>query len=315
MLKVNVVAVNHTAEGIRAFELAHEGDHALPPFTAGSHIDVHIADGLIRQYSLCNSPSETHRYVIGVLREPSSRGGSEAMHRLKTGMSLRISEPRNHFPLVDDASHSILVAGGIGITPLLAMAEHLTETGRPFELHYCVRSRSKLAFADRLDMSLMRDKVTVHIDEELPSRLDAQTFFQSSDKSAHVYVCGPTGFIDYVLKSARDAGFPEQKLHREYFGHAIVNDGEEQAFEIEIASTGERVLVEAGESAVEALARRGIEIPVSCEQGVCGTCLTRVREGVPLHRDVYLSDCEHKANNQFTPCCSRAVTPVLVLDL
>ncbi|WP_175717872.1 PDR/VanB family oxidoreductase [Burkholderia anthina] len=317
MLKVKVKAKREIAQDICAFELVDHLGQALPRFTAGAHIDVHIPGNYVRQYSLCNSSDESHRYVIAVLRESASRGGSTAMHRLQEGAMLQINPPKNHFPLDHDAPHSILVAGGIGLTPLLSMANELAASGRSFELHYCVRSRSKLAFRDQLDDSRFRSRTSIHIDEELDSHFDAaKTFLHNKDREAHVYVCGPSGFIEYVLKCAREAGYPEARLHREYFGAADTQSTQDDGpFTLQIASTGQTVSVASGESAVAALARHGIEVPVSCEQGVCGTCVTRICSGVPLHRDLFLTDEEHLANDRFTPCCSRSISPILVLDL
>jgi vanillate monooxygenase ferredoxin subunit len=317
MLNIKVKTKREVAEDICAFELVDAEGEDLPPFTAGSHVDVHIPGDFIRQYSLCNSPAETQRYVIGVLKDPASRGGSEAMHGLAEGRLLTISEPRNQFPLANGAGHAILFAGGIGITPLLSMVERMLQTGDSFELHYCARSRSKLAFLDRLTEAHIRSKVTFHLDSEPDTALDAaKVLSREMDCEPHVYVCGPAGFIDYILGAARHAQYPEARIHREYFGAvATASEEEDQPFDIQIASTGRFIQVGATESAVAALARHGIEIPVSCEQGVCGTCLTKVQSGIPLHRDMFLTADERLANDQFTPCCSRSCSPLLVLDI
>lgn len=317
MLNVKIKAKREAAEDICAFELVDAAANALPPFAAGAHIDVYIPGGFVRQYSLCNSPSETHRYVIGVLKDPTSRGGSIAMHLLEEGATIQISEPRNHFALAEQAPHSVLIAGGIGITPLLCMAEALLAASASFELHYCARSREKLAFVERLMAPRFEGLVHFHLDTEVETRFDAAgTFKGLADRTSHVYVCGPSGFIDYVLATAREYQVPDACIHREYFGTtAKAGAAEETPFDIQIASTGQTIRVNADESAVAALARHDIEIPVSCEQGVCGTCLTRVKDGKPLHRDLFLSDEEKAANDQFTPCCSRACTSLLVLDI
>jgi len=317
MLNVKVKTKRQVAEDICAFELVEAEGKELPPFSAGSHVDVHIPGSFIRQYSLCNSPVERGRYVIGVLKDPASRGGSEAMHLLEEGTLLKISEPRNHFPIADGAGHSILFAGGIGITPLLSMAERMLQTGESFALHYCARSRSKLAFYDRLTDAQIRSNVMFHLDSEPDTALDAATVLsREMDRAPHVYVCGPGGFIDYILGAARQAKYPEARLHREYFGAEVTpRAGDNQPFDVQVASTGQVIRVSATESVVAALERHGIEVPVSCEQGVCGTCLTRVQIGTPLHRDLFLTDEERLSNDQFTPCCSRSLTPLLVLDL
>jgi vanillate monooxygenase ferredoxin subunit len=316
VLNVKIEAKRDAAEDICTFELVDPAGHALPPFTAGAHIDVHTPGGFVRQYSLCNSPSETHRYIIGVLKDPASRGGSKAMHLLEEGETIKISEPRNHFRLADQVPHSVLIAGGIGITPLLSMAEALLAANASFELHYCARSRAKMAFAERLLEERFHGLVHFHVDAEAETKFHAADVFERvSDRASHIYVCGPGGFIDYVLAAARNQQFLDTCVHREYFGATAADVGEDKPFDVQIASTGQTIRVNADESVVAALARHGIEIPVSCEQGVCGTCLTRIQGGAPLHRDLFLTDEEKAAHDQFTPCCSRARTPLLVLDL
>ncbi|MGF6963937.1 vanillate O-demethylase ferredoxin subunit [Paraburkholderia sp. WC7.3g] len=317
-LTVTVTNRQLVAEDVCAFDLVNADGNPLPSFTAGSHIDVHPPGGPVRQYSICNDPNETHRYSIGVLKDPASRGGSIAMHELREGTTLTISLPRNHFQLSKDAHHSVLVAGGIGITPLLSMAESLYTTGESFELHYCARSSSKLAFMERLKGSRFVSNVILHVDDgDATQRFNATSVFSAANNPAtHVYVCGPGGFIDYVLGAARAAGYRDELLHREYFAAAIEDtDEEDRAFQIRIASSGEVLSVGADETALSVLAKHGVDIPTSCEQGVCGTCLTRVLDGTPLHRDMFLTDEERAANDRFTPCCSRSRSPVLVLDL
>jgi vanillate O-demethylase ferredoxin subunit len=304
------------AEDICLFELADPQGAPLPSFTPGAHIDVRAAPSLVRQYSLCNSPSENHRYVIGVLKDANSRGGSLAMHGLREGELIEISPPKNHFPLAAAASHSILLAGGIGITPILCMAEQLAADGASFELHYCTRSPERTAFRERLAESDLRQRAHLYLDSapEL-GRLDLPAILANPEASRHLYVCGPGGFIELVLKQARQAGWDEHNLHREYFSAAPQPAGAQGAFSVQIASSGAVIEVPADQSIVQALAARGIEILTSCEQGVCGTCLTRILSGIPDHRDSYLTEEERAANDQFLPCCSRAKSPLLVLDL
>ncbi|MBN3801469.1 oxidoreductase [Paraburkholderia sp. Ac-20336] len=306
------------ATDICLFELSSADSEPLPPFSAGAHIDVHV-DGFTRQYSLCNSPAERGVYQIGVLRDPASRGGSIAMHAYAAGATLEISEPRNHFPLDAHAKHTILLAGGIGITPILCMAMELLDTGRSFELHYCTRELARAAFLDRLAQAGLKEHSHLYFDSDAAEqRIDLQAVLAQPDQDTHVYVCGPAGFIDAVLGTATNAGWPAANLHREYFGARQEVEGSSDsnvAFQVSLASSGKLVEVPAGTTVVEALRTCGIEVPVSCEQGVCGTCLTRVLAGEPDHRDVYLTDEERAANDQFLPCCSRSKTPVLVIDL
>ena len=304
------------AQDICSFELVDPAGRPLPRFAAGAHIDVHLPGGLVRQYSLCNDPAETQRYLIAVLHEAASRGGSAGMHALAEGALLTIGEPRNHFPLADAATHHLLLAGGIGVTPMLAMAEQLVRSDASFELHYCARSRARAAFVERLERSAFASLATLHLDDDDASqRLDLVARLQASAPGTHLYVCGPSGFMDWLLATARAAGWADQRLHREYFSAAPVDTSSDGAFEVQIASTGAVIPVAADQNVVAALAACGIEIPVSCEQGVCGTCVTRIREGMPLHRDMFLTPAEQARGDQFTPCCSRATSARLVLDL
>ena len=218
LLEVRVECRTDEAEGICSYELVSADGAPLPAFTAGAHIDVHVAPGLVRQYSLCNPPHERHRYVIGVLRDPASRGGSQAMHeQIRAGAKLTISAPRNHFPLVD-APRSVLLAGGIGITPLLAMAETLSAQGSQFELHYCTRSPERTAFRDRILSAAYAPQVRFYHDST--QELDLPALLAGLPRDSHIYFCGPAGFIDHVKATAAAAGWPHEQLHLEYFGAA-----------------------------------------------------------------------------------------------
>jgi len=315
-IEVKVASKTNEADGICSYELVPTSGGELPAFEAGAHVDVHLPDNLIRQYSLCNPPIETHRYQIGVLRDAGSRGGSEAMHdRIDVGTVLRISAPKNHFPLVD-AKRTLLLAGGIGVTPILAMAETLASKGAAFEMHYCARSPEKAAFKERLGESHLRGLVHFHYDSgDAAQKLDMAALLANPQPDTHLYVCGPQGFIEYVLGTARAQGWPAPQLHVEYFSAAAVDTTGDQPFDVKLASSGKVFTVAPGTTVIKVLADAGVEIPYSCEEGVCGTCLTRVIEGVPDHRDMYLTEEEQAANDQFTPCCSRSKTKVLVLDL
>ncbi|MEO8778638.1 MAG: PDR/VanB family oxidoreductase [Rhodanobacter sp.] len=308
--------VAETAD-ISTFELVEADGNTLPDFTAGSHIDVHLPSGLTRQYSLCNSATERHRYLIGVLRDPASRGGSTAMHEVvQPGQLLKISAPKNHFPLIEDATRSLLLAGGIGVTPILCMAERLAQIGADFVMHYCARSRDRMAFHQHISRTEFSSNVHFHFDDEEPDqKLDLAVLLNAPQDGLHLYVCGPRGFMDAVLETARAHGWPERQLHYEFFSADVGTSGDNACFEVRLASSGQVVMVPKGKTVVQALAQAGVEILTSCEQGVCGTCLTRVLEGVPDHRDLYLTPEEQAANDQFTPCCSRSKSPVLTLDL
>src|SRR5213595_3861478 len=220
-LHVKVVGKTSEAEDIASFELASIDGAPLPRFSAGAHIDVEIGDGLVRQYSLCNPPNETHRYVIAVLRDANSRGGSLAMHdHIAPGRGLVISEPKNHFPLVP-AQRSLLFAGGIGVTPLLAMAEFLAQSGQDFELHSSARSPERPAFRERIAQSAFAERVQFHFDSGSDDqKLDLARLLARPDPGIHLYVCGPGGYIAHVLDSARALGWLDAQLHVEYFGAA-----------------------------------------------------------------------------------------------
>jgi len=318
-LSVRVARKTFETPQICRFELEAPDGAPLPAFSAGAHIDVHAPNGLVRQYSLCGDPAQSQRYTIGVLRDPASRGGSIALvDQIAAGDSVRISAPRNHFPLAEAARHSVLMAGGIGITPMLCMALSLAARGASFELHYAVRSRAHAAFAEQLSHAAWAERVTLHCDDgPAEQRMDLPTLLAQPGQGTHLYVCGPTGFMDAVLGTARAAGWAADSLHWEYFAAATATPGKagDAAFELELARSGRIVRVPADRSASEVLVECGVELEVSCEQGICGACLTRVIAGTPDHRDMLLSRAERAANDQFTPCCSRALSARLVIDL
>ena len=313
-MQVKIARKFAVATDICAFELVRPDRAALPTFSAGAHIDLMLRDGLVRQYSLCNSPSESHRYLIAVLRDANSRGGSIAMHALVEGSALEIGEPRNHFPLHPQARHSVLLAGGIGVTPIMSMAEALDREGASFELHYCTRSATRTAFRDRLADSRFADRVHLYFDDAgAGERLRLDALLAQPHSDTHLYVCGPSGFIAAALDAAKAAGWSDANVHREFFAAAPTQEG--GAFQVKLSSTGRVIDVAQEMTVVSALAQAGVEVPTSCEQGVCGTCLTRVLSGEPDHRDLYLTDEEKAANDRFLPCCSRAKSSLLVLDL
>lgn len=316
-ISVRVARKQQEAVDICTFELVAEDGAPLPAFSAGSHVDVHLPGGLSRQYSLCNDSTESHRYLIGVLRDPASRGGSNAMHdEVAEGQVLQISAPANHFPLAHEATRHLLLAGGIGVTPILCMAERLQNAGADFEMHYCTRALPRTAFHQRILGSAFAPKVNFHFDDGAAAqKLDIAALLATPASGLHLYVCGPKGFMDVVLETARAKGWPEAQLHYEFFAGAAVKSDTDASFEVQLASTGKVVVVPADKTVVQALADAGVDVQVSCEQGVCGTCLTRVIEGVPDHKDMYLTPEEQAANDQFTPCCSRSKSPRLVLDL
>ncbi|MDB5991491.1 MAG: oxidoreductase [Herbaspirillum sp.] len=316
--KIEVKVINKVleAQDIASFELARTDGASLPPFSAGSHIDVQVKGDIVRQYSLCNHPGETHRYLIAVLRDPASRGGSIAMHdQVQIGDVISISEPKNHFPLAP-AKHALLLAGGIGVTPILCMAERLAQIGADFEMHYAARSPERMAFRKRIESGAFAGRVHFHFDDGDPQqKLDVKKVLADAPADAALYVCGPSGFIDYVIGAAQAAGKPAETIHKEYFGAVLQTTADDGQFQIKLASSGAVYSVPADKTVLEVLVENGVDVPYSCEQGVCGTCLTRVLEGIPDHRDMYLSDEEQAQNAQFMPCCSRSKSTLLVLDL
>jgi ferredoxin-NADP reductase len=315
-LTVVVRRVRREAADIRSFELVDPAGDPLPPFTAGAHVDVHLPDGLVRQYSLANDPAERHRYLIGVLREAGGRGGSLAMHdRVKEGDRLTISAPRNNFPLAEETgARHLLLAGGIGVTPMMAMVAALRARGEDFTLHYCTRGPENTAFSDALAELVADGRVVLHHDGGDPSKgLDLAATLADRASGTHVYYCGPAGFM--AAAEAAASHWPKGTVHFEYF----VNDGAAdtagsgQGFEVRIASTGATFFVPEGKSIIQVLGENGIDVETSCESGLCGTCTTRYLEGEVEHHDVILDDEEHE--EFMTLCCSRAKSPVIVLDL
>lgn len=316
-LTVEVVRKWDEAHGICGFELRRPDRTPLPGFSAGAHIDVHLPGGFVRQYSLCGSPACRDRYEIAVLRDGQGRGGSMAIHdEVRQGDLIRIGAPRNQFPLDEEADRHLLLAGGIGVTPILSMAEHLSGAGNAFEMHYCTRSSERTAFVERLEGCAYRDRLQFHFDDADPDQaFDLAAVIAGAPAQTHLYVCGPRGFMEAVLAEARAQGWDERRLHYEFFSGTPRDAAADTPFTVRIASSGASVDVPPGCTVVEALARHGVEVLTSCEQGICGTCRTRVLQGQPDHRDTYLTDDEKAAGEYFMPCCSRAQSRILVLDL
>ncbi|MFJ4354460.1 PDR/VanB family oxidoreductase [Pseudomonas sp. NPDC089428] len=315
LLDVIVQAREVQGGNVVVLELAAVDGRALPRFAAGAHVDLHLAPNLVRQYSLCGDPAQADVYRLGVLKDNQSRGGSVAVHeQLQPGTPMRISAPRNLFPLAGNAQRSILLGGGIGITPMIAMAHALHAQGQPFELHYRGRSRSRCAFVDELLAAPFAASVFTHFSDEGPEQqLDLARVLGPGSPGVHLYTCGPTGFMDWVIEGARRQGFDEQHIHHEYFQAEVDTSGD--SFEVVAARSGKTVQVQAGQTLTAALREVGVKVEVSCEQGVCGTCLCDVLEGEPDHRDHYLTDEEKQSNEQIVLCCSRARGKRLVLDI
>jgi vanillate monooxygenase ferredoxin subunit len=218
--------------------------------------------------------------------------------------------------LQESADKSLLFAGGIGVTPILSMAEHLSETGKDFEMHYCARTKERAAFLTKIETSPFNNQVSLYFDEgPSTSKLNIEEVLRSANDGTHIYVCGPKGFMDFVVNAAHHAGWPQERIHREVFEHESGGDEGNNTFEVVIASSGESYTIPEDKRITEVLADHGVTIETSCTQGVCGTCMTKILEGEPDHRDVYLTEEEQAENDVFLPCCSRSKSPKLVLDL
>jgi len=300
------------ATDIVGLELMSDNGEPLPSYEAGAHIDVRIKSGVIRQYSLTGDPSDKTKYRLGILRDPKSRGGSSSVHaEFKAGQSVKIGKPRNNFPL-HYASHSILFAGGIGVTPMLGMAYALEAEGASWELHYCARTEDRLAF--REELMLFGDKVHFHIDSgQQDQALNIDAVLSTPTADQHLYVCGPNGFMDYVVYAAEENQWHADCIHLERFGAEVDTDG--APFTVVAKASGKTFEVAPGETITDKLVANGIDVQVSCQSGVCGTCLTRVLDGTPDHRDLVQTDAEKATNVQITVCCSRSKTRKLVLDI
>lgn len=318
-LTVKVLHKAQEALGVCRLELVALTGSTLPAFEAGAHVQVHLRSDLARAYSLCNDPAERHRYVLGVHLNPQTRGGSKALHDLVgEGDLLEISSPRNRFALAPVDQHAILLAGGIGITPLISMAHALTRRQQRFELHYCARSRDRAAFYDELRHSPFAGHVHFYFDDEpAEQQLQLPALLAQPAADKHLYVCGPNGFMSQALAVARQAGWHADRLHQEHFSAQVQDQPFEVdgSFELELKRSAAVVHVPPHQTAAQALRAHGFQLPVDCGEGVCGTCLTFVLDGVPDHRDHCLTPDERLLNDRFLPCCSRAKSVRLVLDL
>jgi ferredoxin-NADP reductase len=313
VLKVRVKRIGYEAESINSFELVSPDGGELPPFTAGAHIDLHLANGMIRSYSLVNDQNERHRYVIAVNNEAAGRGGSKLVHdSLRAGQVIEISYPRNNFTLHEEAAHSVLIAGGIGITPLLSMIRRLEVLGRSWELHYAARTRPAAAFLDDLN-ALRPPKLYLTFDQEPNARMiDLASIVKSAPADAHIYCCGPVSMLEAFEAATADR--PAGHVHVEYF-KAKEKPAADGGFEIRLARSKQTIAVQPGQTILDALLSAGINVNYACSEGVCGTCETRLIEGTPDHRDLFLSREEQQASTSIMICCSGSKSPTLVLDI
>jgi vanillate O-demethylase ferredoxin subunit len=315
-LELLVKSVTWESPAIRAYDLRQPSGAPLPPFRAGAHVDLALPNGLTRSYSLLNSEAERMRYVIAVQNEPAGRGGSRWVHQnLQAGERVAVGAPRNNFPLAEDAPDSLLIAGGIGITPMLSMVTRLVSLGRAWTLHYCARTRADAAFLDKLDAlgGMPRGQVHLNFDHEPGGRmLDLAALVAAAPAGAHLYCCGPAPML--AAFEAAAVGRDPRQVHVEHFS-ATEAPATTGGFTVVLAKSGREVFVAAGETILDAVLAAGIEAPHSCMEGVCGSCEASVLDGLPDHRDLVLSSAEKAANRTMMICCSGSKGARLTLDL
>ncbi|MYN14806.1 2Fe-2S iron-sulfur cluster binding domain-containing protein [Pusillimonas sp. TS35] len=318
MLTLCVRSITYEAEGIRSFELVDPTGGELPVFEAGAHVDVHVPGGYTRQYSLCDPAWQRRHYRIAVLEDVKGRGGSRALHSaVRAGDLVEVSEPRNLFPRSKAARRSLLLAGGIGITPVLAMAHELLREDAAFELHYCTQTPARTAFRTQLEAMAELRKVVFHHDYGDPAKgLDIPALLAGYEEGTHLYFCGPPGFMRAVKEAA--SHWPADAVHFEYFSApaptaATATPGEAGHTEVRLARSDKVLQVAGGQSILEALRDAGVPCESSCEAGVCGCCKVRYLDGAPEHNDYVLSDDEK--NEYVLVCCAGVGSRELVLDL
>lgn len=311
-MKVKIAEIRHEATDIRSYRLEPVGG-TLPAFTAGSHVDVTIADGLVRQYSLCSDPAERGYYRLGVQKDPASTGGSDAVFaRFDVGQEIEISEPRNHFELNETGTDFTLIGGGIGVTPILAMAQRLVSVGKPFRLFYLVRSADRFGFGDLLGLPKIGACLARH-DDSTDGLADLPRMIGPHAAGRHVYCCGPAPLMDAVREAAR--AWPPMTVHFEHFTRDEVDQSRNSAFEIQFGEDGEVVTVAPDQTVLEVMRAHGHVVETQCTQGLCGTCETGVLDGEVDHRDLVLEEDEKAENSCMMVCVSRARSGRLVLDV
>jgi ferredoxin-NADP reductase len=314
-LVLSVTDVRAEARDVMMLELRAPNGGPLPRFEPGAHLEIALPNGLVRHYSLVNDWRETDRYVVAVGRAPDSRGGASCVHQLvRCGAQLRVSPPRNNFALDPTASSFLFIAGGIGITPIMAMIRWCEKNERPWRLIYAARSRQRAAFYEDL-CAYGGERVRFHFDDERGQLLDAEAAIAGLAPGEKIYCCGPGPLMTAVSEATRH--LPPGSVRFEWFTAAadpISNDADD-AFRVRLARTGIELPIPAGKSILEVLEENGISHPFSCREGLCGTCQTAVCEGEPDHRDYVLSDEERLANGSMMICVSRSRSPLLVLDL
>ncbi len=317
LINVRVAEITQEAEGIRSFALDKIGFFKFPSYQPGSHIDVHCGEGIIRQYSLCGDPENRRRWLIAVKLGEPSRGGSELMHRaVEVGDKLEISSPRNNFLLDETAESVVLLAAGIGITPIIAMADRLYQLSKPFELHYFSRSGAHSAFRDRLQRGAYANKISFHEGLGIDRNQEKlRQILAQPESGKHVYICGPGPFMATAESLARENRPKESVKLERFVANPVLAGGITSAFSIELVRSGLNMTVAADETILEVLEANGIDAAFSCEQGVCGTCVTDIVDGEAEHRDSFFSEKQRASGKKMCICVSRSKGSKIVLDL
>lgn len=315
--KAKVNSVRSVGSGIQSYEFLPEAGDEWPAFTPGSHIDVKVDEKHIRQYSLCNNPADKNRYVIAVKKDEQGRGGSKLLHEtIQPGDVVEIGAPRNNFPLDMGFEHYVLVAGGIGVTPLLSMAYSLQAANKSFELHICARDEAAKPFADDLQDVPFADAIHFYLDNaDMQQRFNIETALGRYKNGTALYLCGPGGFMSAVIQTGETLGWPQAAMFSETFAPPKIDASENKPFEVFLARSKKTLTVPADEFLIDVLHGNGHPVMCSCTQGICGSCITPVLEGVPEHRDAVMSDAERDSNKQMCVCVSRAKSERLVLDI
>lgn len=313
-LELEVITTTEIADSIRELTLRAVNGAALPAFTPGAHVRIQVADGQWNAYSLITLPGQdATAYRIAVRREDGGAGGSRAMHALRPGARVLVQMPRNDFALDTGPGPALLIAGGIGLTPLISMATALAATGRDFRLVMAARNRAAAAYADTLAQSFGA-RVAVHLDDEAGGPLPVSDLIATAAPGTHVYVCGPRPMIDATRAAWSARALPDAQFHTELFDAPQAEAGD-QPFEVEVASSGQVFTVPPGKTIIEVLEAGGVDLVYDCQRGDCGICQTGVLDGTPDHRDVVLSPAEREAGKLIHICVSRAKSARLKLDL
>ncbi|MEM9631297.1 MAG: PDR/VanB family oxidoreductase [Pseudomonadota bacterium] len=310
-MKLVLETIEPETDLVRVFGFRAEAGQQLPVYAPGAHLQFDLGPLGTRAYSLIDWPEPNSLLSVAVQREDEGEGGSRAMHELSLGQTISASEPKNDFPLVAQAPHVLLLAGGIGITPLISMATQLAAERRSFEIHYSARTSSRMGFAEKLKAAFDL-AANFYFDDTAP--LDLTALMSAQPSGTHVYICGPKGMIDAARAAAVTAGVAEDAIHVELFSSPESQTGD-GAFEVEVHGTGQVVTVAPDQTIVEALEEAGVDVMYDCQRGDCGICQTDVISGTPDHRDVVLSDAEKASGKVMQICVSRAKSTRLVLDI